>query len=1711
MPRNFPPGGPGDPENPFADLIPGHAGAAGAQDDNPFADLIPPRGTAVPAGDSFGAALSRAVHRNPYARYVNATAAGLVESLGRSFTGVGRLTHFPLLEETGQAITEAGKNVYAPGSGAPESIGQLVGNIAGEGVQTLAGGEGVNALTKLAAATRVGRAVPGVARLAEAIGAGQRGSYVQRVATNTLPFLPIDFALGAGAAGPGENPYAAGAKNAALGAAGAAGIEALVEAAHAFKATRGAGRSLDEAADDILRQHMAGPQAAEATTPAIRGLLPERSSAAIELPESMAAAQTREAVRQTRLATAGRLTDEQLQQQIDQRLADKLNAMPPEQLLVLEPTVVDELRRQAEREVREGVHPTRPYQDMADARVAAQTAPHPEGAEPLDVRASRALDEIIRQRQPLVPDAMPDAMPDATAAPVVPAPLEEAAARVAPAAAEAATPVQPLTAARTGRPFRTRLMRGEGASASPYNPLGAQVPVLGAGRYGTTSREYAQLFGPRLTEHEAELRNPLVIDSDQQWRALTKRAGWQYPNPFGRDPKLVEQDVARLRQTIEADGHDGVVVRIPADERYGKTLDTVFGADQVVEFHPPSRAAEAPTAAAAAGAEAATPATVHAKVTAASEAPAATEAPARYKFSTARTASGRLRNFADVETDGLVHELADIQQKLSDAAERSAYRPVVNDYGETVITATRGRTGPSRQAKALRTLDQLTAVHDRIAAELERRGVSLEGAAARLEQLHVEAAERAGMAGDVAPSALRNAPGIPFALAPLAVKGKLIGAAAAAGVGATQGDDAKRRTENAIVLGFAALGLGALGLKLARSQALRGLVNPAGLADPAVQTVLGKLAMTARNAAASPLIEKAERAYQEIFNSLYPLAQFGRKTLGTNRVLAEAQRASGWEEAAEITLRTEYAPAAKAARGIEPQVAALLTADRALELARHGLPNKGVDLVAAAAAKRTLEAIPEVQRAADLVRDYYKQLLYRRFEAGLMSAQDYARIAASGESYVPFVRDFIAEVRDSASRGSRGLAQRGKAVRAMTDEEAVSQIKNPLEQAVADTYLVERAVARQRVTTLMAEAYDKAPQVAQDFLIERAHDYRAKHGRMLSITVRGKERNFEVLDQDLYDAWAGLSQPAMDYAGRFLNIFKRVERAGITMTPRFTVFNAVRDAAFTLLQQPGAVRHAVVGGALGAGVGAASDPEHPLRGALIGGAIGQSAGLAAPHVARILAAVADVIHHGTGLGPGDGAKYVEFLREGGSGFGYFPRSQQEASKFFRELQDQGEVEKIIHPKSWWDGLAMLNRAIETAPRLARYKAMRAAGMDVPEAILEGRDTSVDFSVLGSGRTVQTASSATAFFNAKLQGWDKLVRLLGGDRLPTGELQVMGKAQRKAWLMGLTAITAPSIALWAMNKDRPEYWERPLWERNLFWLIPDGKGGFWKVPKPFEVGYLFASLPERLLDHLYQNHPELLPDALKGNTVSPYSMSQAAGQLASSTVGDLTGFMPTVATPLVENAANYDFFRQRPVVPDAYQELPTELQYSEQTSTPALAVGKATGVSPFKIDNALSGYGGTVGTYVANKLTEVARQFGLDPRGADPFPETRGMFASVKTHPEALPAPAQDVLSRADALAGVQTGITRLQETGQYSQLQPYLERHMQDLVELARVAPVAKTIRELNGLIPLIERDPSASPAEKRERIIAIREQQFKLAQLTVPTSQLPRLAAAQR
>ena len=140
--------------------------------------------------------------------------------------------------------------------------------------------------------------------------------------------------------------------------------------------------------------------------------------------------------------------------------------------------------------------------------------------------------------------------------------------------------------AETGKPFAGKMFHGSGRAdpSEVYNPLGAQIPILGPGRYSTPVEEAARAYGPDVEEVDVRIKNPLVIRTDDHWRTLTQEAGWEYPNLFGLDPKVIETRIGELRKLVEDRGYDGVIINPSTTGDQAKTLWKNFGDPQAIEF-----------------------------------------------------------------------------------------------------------------------------------------------------------------------------------------------------------------------------------------------------------------------------------------------------------------------------------------------------------------------------------------------------------------------------------------------------------------------------------------------------------------------------------------------------------------------------------------------------------------------------------------------------------------------------------------------------------------------------------------------------------------------------------------------------------------------------------------------------------------------------------------------------------------------------------------------------------------------------------------------------------------------------------------------------------------------------------------------------------------------------------------------------------------------
>ncbi len=229
----------------------------------------------------------------------------------------------------------------------------------------------------------------------------------------------------------------------------------------------------------------------------------------------------------------------------------------------------------------------------------------------------------------------------------------------------------------------------------------------------------------------------------------------------------------------------------------------------------------------------------------------------------------------------------------------------------------------------------------------------------------------------------------------------------------------------------------------------------------------------------------------------------------------------------------------------------------------------------------------------------------------------------------------------------------------------------------------------------------------------------------------------------------------------------------------------------------------------------------------------------------------------------------------------------------------GLVHNVINPKNWLESLRIVSEMVESGARVKDYQLTMKRLIKENEKLppekkmseremqeiagFESRDLTIDFRKMGS--TMQGYNMISAFFNARVQG---LVKIAEAMKNPKRRKTVLLKAG--------VYITLPSILLWYKNKDSEVYRELPQWQKDLFWIIISNEGTpeqvVWRIPKPFELGWVFGSFPERILDWIYKEDAEYV--------------KQSAGEFSWEMIKSLSP-LPDVIRPFIEDATNENFF------------------------------------------------------------------------------------------------------------------------------------------------------------------------------------------------------------
>lgn len=372
----------------------------------------------------------------------------------------------------------------------------------------------------------------------------------------------------------------------------------------------------------------------------------------------------------------------------------------------------------------------------------------------------------------------------------------------------------------------------------------------------------------------------------------------------------------------------------------------------------------------------------------------------------------------------------------------------------------------------------------------------------------------------------------------------------------------------------------------------------------------------------------------------------------------------------------------------------------------------------------------------------------------------------------------------------------------------------------------------------------------------------------------------------------------------------------------------------------------------------------------------------------------------------------------------------------------------------WDKYMEFGEGLENANREAVYEAALKAGKSKAQAVFEAKDL-MDFSMHGSSKIAMFMGDVLPFFNARLQGLGKLARAT-----KENPVQI---AQRGGM------IAAASIALALVNGEDERYQELPDWDKDMNWHFWFGDEHV-RIPKPFEIGVLFGTFPERIINTaLFEDNMSDLASAFGRNLMSTFALNP----------------VPQVINPLFEAAINYSQFKGTPIENMADLSLAPEARYNEQTSITMREIGELTGLSPKKLEHIYNGYLGTVGGYVLSVSDMVARSlggYGVKPAmRPEDMPIVKAFYqGSDRAKSTKYLDDFYKMMSEAEELYRT---VNDFRKEGRFERANELLEERGQILNARKPLKDTQKLIKQLNNEVNLILRDGILTAEEKRERI----------------------------
>jgi hypothetical protein len=587
----------------------------------------------------------------------------------------------------------------------------------------------------------------------------------------------------------------------------------------------------------------------------------------------------------------------------------------------------------------------------------------------------------------------------------------------------------------------------------------------------------------------------------------------------------------------------------------------------------------------------------------------------------------------------------------------------------------------------------------------------------------------------------------------------------------------------------------------------------------------------------------------------------------------------------------------------------------------------------------------------------------------------------------------------------------------------MTQFKKLLIEQEAER-MINAGMDRDEAMSIAESIIDQLPQDALEGFREMWAIEPPSDPDVVRVMDEGRTHYYRVHDDALLRGLTGINQRNNNEILKIMRTFKRVLTTGVTADPTFMMRNFIRDAAHAYTINEDGFRFGIdsVNGALKSLREEGGSIDMVFSGAsFIGGYInGNDPEAMASAIRRALA------------------------KKGLNG--------RVADSYMKSV--------VLKAEDLWDRYRHVGDQIENANREAVYEAALRKGKSKTQALFESKDL-MDYSMQGNFAAVQLLADVLPFFNARLQGLYKL------GRAGLTRKQIMHKALLMAGI---------SLALLAANWDDDRYEELEDWDKDANWHIFLGDEHI-RIPKPFEVGLMFGTVPERMMRNL------------GGKEDTRKSAERLLWMLGETFAMNPT---PQIIKPGIEVWGNKDTFTHRPIETLADESKLPSARYDEHTSDTmrwvSSYIGDATGLSPKRLEHLWRGYLGSMGMYlltasdVAFRLAE-GKDIMRESIEATDIPVLRAFATPGVQHNTRFKTELYDM---ANEVEQIYRTVNAKKKEGDLEGAKTLMQENADRLRYRKVLSNGTNALKEIRGQINGIYRNPRFTPAERKERIDAL-------------------------